>query len=78
MPCRCDGCGHDVLVSFSCEQRGLGPSCDGRRMADEPANSSDRILPSSPVWQWVLSLPVQLRGLAERELVLCGTLEHDG
>ena len=62
--CHCDGCGHDVLVSFSCKQRGLCPSCGTRRMCDEAANITDRILPSAPVRQWVMSLPFELRGLA--------------
>jgi len=62
--CHCDGCGHDVLVSFSCKQRGLCPSCGARRMCDEAANITDRILPSAPVRQWVMSLPFELRGLA--------------
>lgn len=26
---RCDGCGQDQLVAFSCKQRGICPSCDG-------------------------------------------------
>jgi hypothetical protein len=30
---RCDCCGHEVLVAFSCKSRGLCPSCCGRRMA---------------------------------------------
>ena len=28
-------CGHDVLVPFSCKQRGICPSCGARRMCDE-------------------------------------------
>jgi len=30
--CHCEGCGHDVLVAFSCKHRGLCPSCGTRRM----------------------------------------------
>ncbi len=30
---RCDGCGHDRLVAFSCKGRGFCPSCGDRRMA---------------------------------------------
>ena len=62
--CHCDTCRHDVLVAFSCKQRGLCPSCGARRMCDVAANVTDAIFPSAPVRQWVLSLPFELRGLA--------------
>jgi hypothetical protein len=62
--CHCDGCGHDVLVALSCKGRGLCPSCNARRMANEAAVITDRILPNAPVRQWVLSLPFELRRLA--------------
>ncbi len=39
--CRCDVCRHDVLVSLSCKQRGLCPSCGARRMCDVAANVTD-------------------------------------
>jgi hypothetical protein len=58
---RCDGCGHDRLVAFSCKGRGFCPSCGGRRMADTAAHLVDRVLPEVPVRQWVLTLPYQLR-----------------
>jgi hypothetical protein len=35
--CRCDRCGHDLLVAFSCKGRGICPSCAGRRMANTGA-----------------------------------------
>jgi hypothetical protein len=44
--CHGDVCRHDVLLSFSCKQRGLCPSCGCRRMCDEAATITDRILPS--------------------------------
>jgi hypothetical protein len=62
--CRCDTCRHDVLLPFSCKQRGLCPSCGARRMCDEAATVTDRILPNVPIRQWVMSLPLELRGLA--------------
>jgi hypothetical protein len=31
---RCDDCGHETLVAFSCKRRGFCPSCGARRMAD--------------------------------------------
>jgi hypothetical protein len=62
--CHCEGCGHDVLVAFSCKHRGLCPSCGTRRMCNEAVQLVDRVLPNVPVRQWVLSLPWELRGLA--------------
>jgi hypothetical protein len=58
---RCEACGHDRLVAFSCKGRGFCPSCGGRRMADTAAHLVDRVLPEVPVRQWVLSLPFALR-----------------
>jgi hypothetical protein len=57
---RCDDCGHDRLVPFSCKRRGFCPSCGGRRMADTAAHLVDRVLPVVPVRQWVLTLPYAL------------------
>lgn len=34
---RCSSCGHEILVGFSCKNRGLCPSCTTRRMSDEAA-----------------------------------------
>jgi Transposase zinc-binding domain/Putative transposase len=62
--CHCDACRRDVLVAFSCKQRGLCPSCGARRMCDVAANVTDAIFPSAPVRQWVLSLPFELRVLS--------------
>ena len=62
--CHCDACQNDVLVAFSCKPRGLCPSFSARRMCDVAANVPFAILPSTPVRQWVLSLPFELRGLA--------------
>ena len=58
---RCDVCGHERLVAFSCKRRGFCPSCGGRRMADTAAHLVDRVLPAVPIRQWVLTLPHSLR-----------------
>ena len=60
----CDHCRRDLLVAFSCQGRGICPSCAGRRMANTAAHLVDRVLPAVPVRQWVLSLPFELRHLA--------------
>jgi Transposase zinc-binding domain len=58
---RCEDCGHDFLVAFSCKGRGICPSCNTRRMAETAAHLADHVLPRLPVRQWVLSLPKRLR-----------------
>jgi hypothetical protein len=62
--CRCDACGHDLLVAFSCKSRTVSPSCAGRRMANVSATIVDRVLPDVPLRQHVLTLPYELRRLA--------------
>ncbi len=61
---RCEACGHDLLIAFSCKSRTTCPSCAGRRMANTAAAIVDRVLPDVPVRQYVLSLPYELRRLA--------------
>jgi len=57
----CDDCGQSKIVGFSCKGRGFCPSCTGRRMADTAARLVDNVFPRTPVRQWVLSLPMELR-----------------
>jgi hypothetical protein len=44
---RCDNCGHDVFVAFSCKGRGVCPSCTTRRMAETAAHP---IPPEQTAW----------------------------
>jgi hypothetical protein len=60
---RCDGCGLDPLVPFSCKGRAVCPSCGGRRMAERSAHLIDHVFPDVPVRQWVLTVPRRLRYL---------------
>ena len=58
---KCEGCGHEKLVPFSCKGRGLCPSCSGRRMTESAIDQVENIIPIVPVRQWVLRLPFLLR-----------------
>jgi hypothetical protein len=58
---RCDDCGRDHLVGFSCGGRGFCPRCNGRRMCDTAAYLTDQVLACVPVRQWVLTVPWRLR-----------------
>jgi hypothetical protein len=54
---RCDDCGHDYFVAYSCKGRGVCPSCNTRRMVETAAHLTDHVFPRLPVRQWVLSVP---------------------
>jgi hypothetical protein len=58
---RCDHCGHDFLMAFSCKGRGVCPSCNTRRMDESAAHLVDHVFPQVPVRQWGLSVPKRLR-----------------
>ncbi|MEZ5659453.1 MAG: transposase [Burkholderiaceae bacterium] len=58
---RCDDCGHDKLLAFSCKRRGFCPSCGARRMGQSAAHLVDQVIPAVPMRQWVLALPIGLR-----------------
>ena len=58
---RCDGCGNDFLVAFSCKNRGICPSCTARRAHEVAAHLVDHVLPRAPLRQWVLSFPRRVR-----------------
>jgi hypothetical protein len=68
---RCDRCGDDMVVAFSCKGRGFCPSCGGRRMSELAAHLVDRVIPHVPVRQWVLSLPWSLRYQLAFDATLC-------
>ena len=58
---RCEDCGDERLLAFSCKRRGVCGSCDGRRMADTAAHLADNVLPKVPYKQWTLSYPRKIR-----------------
>lgn len=64
---RCDDCGHDYFVAFSCKGRGVCPSCNTRRMVETAAHLADHVFPRLPVRQWVLSVPKRLRYFMQRD-----------
>jgi hypothetical protein len=59
---KCEECGEERILAFSCKGRGFCPSCTGRRMADTAARLVDNVFPENvPVRQLVLSLPMETR-----------------
>ena len=72
----CPGCGHDLLVGFSCRSRDICPSCATRRMVETAAHLVDNVLPRMPFRQWVLSVPKRVRWhLREKPAVVSGLLK---
>jgi len=70
---RCPTCGFEVFCAFSCQRRGLCPSCSTRRMHDTAAHLVDRVLPTGVAYrQWVLSMPRRIRFLLARDSALMG------
>ena len=63
----CAGCKEEVLVAYSCKGRGVCPSCNARRAHDTAIHVTERVLPRTPVRQWTLSFPIQLRFLLARD-----------
>src|SRR3990170_691587 len=73
---RCDACGHDFLVAFSCKGRGLCPSCTTRRLAATAAHLVEHVFPQVPVRQWVVTFPRRLRYFLHRDPVLLGRVRR--
>ncbi|MDQ5979969.1 MAG: hypothetical protein QG602_2944, partial [Verrucomicrobiota bacterium] len=69
---RCASCGDEDLVGFSCNRRGVCPSCTTRRAGDAAAHLVDAVLPQVPMRQWVLSLPIKVRWVLARRPGLVG------
>jgi hypothetical protein len=69
---RCGQCGHDFLIAFSCQTRGVCPSCNARRMVATAAHLADHVFLPLPVRQWVLAVPKRLRYFLQRDADLQG------
>ena len=54
-------------MAFSCQIRGICPSCNTRRMVETGAYLTDHVLPKVPHRQWVLSVPKRVRYLFRTE-----------
>jgi len=67
---RCPACGFERLLPFSCKNRGICPSCTGRRMSEEAAYLVDMVLPKSRYRQWTFTFPFAIRRLMARDYTL--------
>lgn len=68
---KCTECGWERLLTFSCRQRGVCPSCDAKRAAAFAAFLHDEVLENVPHSMWVFTIPKMLRlyFLHHRELL---------
>jgi hypothetical protein len=71
---RCEACGHDYLIAYSCKGRGVCGSCTTRRMAEAAAHLVDHVVPAVPIRQWVFSLPKRLRYFLLRDPMLLNSV----
>jgi len=58
---RCDECGHEYLLSFSCKCRSFCPSCHQKRVLEFSEHLKDEILEEVPHRQIVFVIPKMLR-----------------
>ncbi len=59
----CDRCKQSIVVAFSCKQRGICNSCDGKRMTEVAAHWLDEVIAPVPIRQWVITFPFEVRYL---------------
>ncbi|MES9901001.1 MAG: transposase zinc-binding domain-containing protein [Sedimenticola sp.] len=69
---RCDECGEDYLIAYSCKGRGVCPSRNTKRMVETSAHLVDHLFPQVPVRQWVITLPKRLRYYLLQDAELTG------
>jgi hypothetical protein len=71
---KCDSCGMEKLLTLSCKQRGICPSCDAKRAAAFAAFLKDELLENVGHCLWTFTLPKMLRPYFMRHRELLGDL----
>lgn len=72
---KCNECGEELHVAFTCRARTVCPSCTARRAACTAAHLVDQVLPQVPYRQWTLAFPRCLKlALASDSAVLGAAL----
>jgi hypothetical protein len=68
---KCESCGREKLLTLSCKQRGICPSCDAKRAAAFAAFLKDELLENVGHCLWTFTLPKMLRAyfIYHRELL---------
>jgi hypothetical protein len=63
---KCQGCGHERLVAFSCKSK-CCDSCHARRSMDLSIHLVSQVLPKVPYRQWTITFPRSIRFLLARD-----------
>jgi len=71
---RCEACGAEKLLTLSCKQRGICPSCDAKRAAAFAAFLKDELLENVCHSLWTFTIPKMLRPFFMRDRELVGDL----
>jgi len=71
---KCTACGAERLLTLSCKQRGICPSCDAKRAAAFAAFLKDELLENVGHSLWTFTLPKMLRPYFVRHRELLGDL----
>ncbi|MEJ2660639.1 MAG: transposase [Desulfobacteraceae bacterium] len=58
---KCENCGHEYILGFSCKCRHLCPSCHQKRVVEYGEWLLMNVLKAVPHRQWVFSIPKRLR-----------------
>jgi ribosomal protein S27E len=58
---KCEDCGHEYLLAFSCKRRHFCPSCHQKRVVEFGEWLCEEVLRHVPHRQWVFSIPKRLR-----------------
>ena len=58
---KCEDCGHEYLLAFSCKRRHFCPSCHQKRVVEFGEWLCEDVLKYVPHRQWVFSIPKRLR-----------------
>ena len=58
---KCEDCGHEYLLAFSCKLRHFCPSCHQKRVVEFGEWLCTEVLKYVPHRQWVFSIPKRLR-----------------
>ncbi len=61
MRVKCEDCGHEYLLAYSCKRRHFCPSCHQKRVVEFGEWLCEVVLKYVPYWQWVFSIPKRLR-----------------
>ncbi len=58
---KCEDCGHEYILAFSCKRRHFCPSCHQKRVVEYGEWLLTNVLKDVPHRQWVFSIPKRLR-----------------